>query len=196
MIWIIVFFIVLLINLIPIFMPPTWLVLSFVAVSFQLSNIFLLALIGAAAATIGRSILALVSNRIIRKKILPERYRVNIDDLSKHLENKKALTASIFLFYALSPLPSGQLFIAYGLTKLSLNHIIPAFFIGRVASYFALAYTSLEISERVALESLKTASFLSISFIFSQVLLLFVIYVFIKIDWHKLFTEKKIRIRK
>ena len=42
---------------------------------------------------------------------------------------------SVFLFYALSPLPSNFLFIAYGLTGLPLLRIALPFFIGRTATY-------------------------------------------------------------
>ena len=196
MFWLFIFSAVFINNIIPIFAPPTWLVLSYAAVTFGASNIFLLAFMGALAATCGRLLLALFSNRIIRNNFLSERSIKNIDDLKRHLEHKKALTFGIFLFYAFSPLSSSQLFIAYGLTKMRLRLIAFPFFIGRLISYAVLAFTSLEISGKFAYSKLKTSSFFTGYFIFSQLMLYFLVYLFVKIDWHSLFMEKKLKIKK
>lgn len=195
MFWIVIFLTVFINNIIPIFAPPTWMVLSAIAVYFKLDSVFLLVLIGAAAATCGRLVLAIFSRNIIRSKFLSEQSKNNIDDLKRHLERRKVLTFGIFLFYAFSPLPSSQLFIAYGLTKMPFKLVAVPFFIGRIISYTVLSLTSLGISKRLAMSSLKTGSFFSIYFVVSQLIFLILIYWFVKIDWHLLFTEKKIKFK-
>ena len=69
------------------------------------------------------------------RKLLSDAHRKNIDIVKERLEKRAVLTLSVFLFYALSPLPSNFLFIAYGLTGLPLLRIALPFFIGRTASY-------------------------------------------------------------
>jgi hypothetical protein len=185
---IVVFASVLALNIIPIFAPPTWLVLSAIAVHYKISNILLLAFTGASAATLGRIILAKLSNRILRGKLLSERSKKNIDDLKKHLEKRRTLTFSIFLFYAFSPLPSSQLFIAYGLTNLPLRSIALPFFLGRITSYTLLSFTISEVAKGIA-----TSSFFSFYFLITQCLTILTVYLFVRIDWHTLFAEKKMR---
>ena len=188
-----IFIFVLALNVVPVFAPPTWLVLSAIAVYFKISNILLLAFVGAIAATLGRLILAKLSNKIIRGRFLSEKSKKNVDDIREHLEKKEALTFSVFLFYAFSPLPSSQLFIAYGLTNLRLRLIALPFFLGRLTSYAILSFTASEVTKKFAYHFIKTGSFLTSYFIFSQLLVMLTIYLFVRIDWHVLFTEKKLR---
>lgn len=177
-------------------MPPTWAILSLIAIYFDINNIILLGIVGAVAATCGRLTLAKLSHILIRNRILSEKSRKNIDDIKIHLEEKRTLTFGIFLFYAFSPFPSNQLFIAYGLTQMPLRRIAAPFFLGRVASYTILAFTAFTISERLAVESFKAGAFFSAYFILTQLFTFVPLYFFVKIDWHLLFTEKKVRFKK
>ena len=93
-------------NLIPAFAPPTWMALAFVGFEFPETNTVLLALVGAAAATLGRITLAKLSHWLLREKLLSEAHRKNIDVIKERLEKRTALTVGLFLFYAFSPLPS------------------------------------------------------------------------------------------
>lgn len=193
---VLIFVFVLALNVIPIFAPPTWLVLSAIAVYYNINNILFLAFTGAVAATLGRLILAKVSNKIIRGKLLGEQSKKNVDDIKKHLEKRRTLTFGIFLFYAFSPLPSSQLFIAYGLTNLPLKSIALPFFLGRLTSYTILSFTASEVTRRIAYQFITTGSFLGFYFVISQLVTIVTIYLFVKIDWHALFTEKKLRLIK
>ncbi len=193
---ILVFVSVLALNVIPIFAPPTWLVLSAIAVHYKIGNILFLAFTGATAATLGRLILAKLSNKIIRGWLLGEGSKKNVDDLKKHLEKRRTLTFGIFLFYAFGPLPSNQLFIAYGLTNLPLKSIALPFFLGRITSYAILSFTASEVTRKLAYQFIKTGSFFGFYFIISQLVTIFTIYLFARIDWHALFTEKKLKLIK
>jgi hypothetical protein len=110
-------------NLIPAFAPPTWMALSLFSYRFPQNHILVLALVGAAAATLGRVMLARLARAIIRRKLLSDSTRQNIDSIRQALERRRALTFGACLFYAFSPLPSNYLFIAYGLTTLELRLI-------------------------------------------------------------------------
>lgn len=188
-----IFLSVLALNVIPIFAPPTWLVLSAIAVYYKINNVLFLAFTGALAATAGRLILAKLSERIIKRKFFSEKLKSNVDDLKKHLEKRRTLTFSIFLFYAFSPLPSNQLFIAYGLTDLPLKSITLPFFLGRLTSYTILSFTASEVTKKFTYQFVKTGSFFGFYFVISQLLTIFTIYLFVRIDWHAFFTEKKLK---
>lgn len=194
-VFLVIFVVVFVLNVIPIFAPPTWTVLSFVAVRFS-PNIVVLALVGAVAATLGRLVLSKLSTAIVRKKYLSRSALDNIDAIKERLENNRKLSFTVFLFYAFSPLPSNHLFIAYGLTALQLRLIAAPFLIGRVVSYAFWAYTASSVARMVAYESVTTKSFFSYYFIASQLFGLVVIYVFTKIDWRSLLNEKKLKWRR
>jgi membrane protein YqaA with SNARE-associated domain len=191
---IIIFFIILALNLIPAFSPPSWMVLSYISILYK-PNWLLLATTGAIAATTGRVLLAKLSHVIVRNKVLSQTTIENLDNLSAEMRKRKTLTWGIFLLYAFGPLPSNQLFIAYGLTGLSLRLIVLPFFIGRFASYAFWIVTASEISNKL-IESFNVKNLFTGYFIVGQIVTLFLVYLFAKIDWQKLFTEKKLRLIK
>jgi membrane protein YqaA with SNARE-associated domain len=194
LVFFVIFLVVFVLNVVPMFAPPTWTVLSFIAIRFN-SNIVLLALVGAVAATLGRLALAKLSTVIIRQKFLSEATKSNIDAVRTRLESSKKLTFSILLFYAFSPFPSNHLFIAYGLTALKLRLIAVPFLLGRVVSYSFWAFTASSVAQLLAYESTTTKSFFSYYFIASQLFGLVTIYLFTKIDWPRVFAEKRLRWR-
>lgn len=183
------------INTIPAFMPSTWILLSFIGFTFHFSNqtLAILSVFAAVAATSGRAVLATFSDKIIRNKFLSEKTRENIDVLKVNIEKRKLFLSGFFLFFAFSPFPSGQMFLAYGLTDLKLRFAIIPFFIGRLCSYLFWSLTASEISHRLDVSNLKSGSFLSVYFILAQLATLYLVYLFIKIDWKVLFEEHKIR---
>jgi hypothetical protein len=193
-VFLLIFLVVFALNVMPMFAPPTWTVLSFIAVRFT-SNIILLAVVGAIAATAGRVALAKLSTVIIRQKFLSEGTRSNIDAVRTRLESSKKLTFSVMLFYAFSPFPSNHVFIAYGLTALKLRLIAVPFLLGRVVSYGFWAFTASSVAQLLEYESVTTKSFFSYYFIASQLFGLATIYMFTKIDWPRVFTEKRLRWR-
>ena len=192
---IIILVLIFVINVIPAFMPPTWMLMSFAGFSFHLSDygLVILAVLAAVAATSGRIVLALFSKKIIRAKVLSETARQNIDVLKQNIEKRKVFTFGFFLAYAFSPLPSGQLFLAYGLTNLKIRLAAIPFFTGRLVSYLFWAFTASEVSERLDVITFKTGAYFSVYFILAQVAAFYLVYLFIKIDWAVLFNEHKVR---
>jgi membrane protein DedA with SNARE-associated domain len=190
---VLVFLVVYVLNLIPAFAPPTWMVFSFLGVRYPSLNLKLLALVGAAAATLGRVTLAKLSRVVIRQKFMSQSSRENIDAIREHLEGRHRLTSGVFLFYAFTPFPSNYLFIAYGLTTLPLRLVAIPFLIGRTISYSFWGFTSSAVARRFFPESSEALSYFSVYFVLSQVLLLFVVYAFTRVDWRALFDERKFK---
>lgn len=189
-IWL-VFLVVLALNLLPAFAPPTWVVLSFFSYKFPDNDIAMLALVGATAATLGRVILAKSARSLVRGKLLSPETRQNIDAIKDKLQGKQTLTAGVCLFYAFSPLPSNYLFIAYGLTTLELRLLALPFFLGRLIGYNFWAHLGSAAAHKLAIEA--PHEYMSAYFIAVQVVCLGLIYLFTRIDWQCLLEKRKLR---
>lgn len=120
------------VNLLPAFGPPTWALLVFFSIDFDLPAAPLVVL-GALAAAAGRLVLATGTRRLRPRLSKPRLER--IDGVQRAvLANRRRAVAGIGLF-ALSPVPSGQLFVAAGLMTVRLVPLTVAFFAGRIVSY-------------------------------------------------------------
>jgi uncharacterized membrane protein YdjX (TVP38/TMEM64 family) len=120
------------VNLLPAFGPPTWAVLVFFTVNFDLSAAPLV-VAGAMAAASGRFVLANGARR--GRSRLSEARLASLDRAQRTLSgNRRRAVAGLGLF-ALSPVPSGQLFVAAGLMTVPLLPLTIAFFSGRLVSY-------------------------------------------------------------
>src|ERR1044072_1152319 len=97
---------------IPAFMPPTWTILAFFYIHFDL-NLFAVVIIGAISATCGRIILYNLAKNQFRK-FFTDKYLRNYDTLGNYLENNKKMTIPLILTYAFLPIPSNELFVMAG----------------------------------------------------------------------------------
>lgn len=189
--FILIFGFIFLLNLVPAFAPPTWMAVSYLGVKYPAMNTLGLAVLGATAATLGRLTLARLARLFIREKLLSEAARQNIDSIREAIEGRRKLTFSLFLFYAFSPLPSNNLFLAYGLTSLGWSLIAVPFFLGRVVSYAAWFKTASVASHRLNLSVLPV--WMIGYFLVTQFLLLYLVYLFTRVDWRILAVQKKFR---
>ncbi len=120
------------INLLPAFGPPTWAVLVFL--SFHVGiGVPALVCCGAIAAAGGRMALAAASRRFRGR--LAGRAQANLEAARSVLERNRKGSIMALALFALSPLPSGQLFVAAGLMDLRIVPLTVAFFAGRLVSY-------------------------------------------------------------
>lgn len=190
------FVIVLLINLMPAFAPPTWMAMSWVGFNIQESNVLLIAAVAASAATAGRLILAAFSRSVVRGRWLRDADRENIDVVSAWLGKHRKKTAGAFLVYALSPFLSSYLFIAYGLSGLPLGFVGAAFFAGRMVSYTIWARLGRLASSFVDPEAVLEGQYLGVWFVLSQLALLGLVYVLMKLDWKLLLEQRKLKWRR
>jgi hypothetical protein len=120
------------INLLPAFGPPTWAVLVFFTLDFDLAPVPLV-LGGALAAASGRFVLA-NGARWLRPRLSAARL-ASIDRYQRLLTASRGRTTAGLGLFALSPVPSGQLFAAAGLMTVPLVPLTVAFFAGRLVSY-------------------------------------------------------------
>lgn len=120
------------VNLLPAFGPPTWALLVFFSLDFDLPAVPLI-LGGALAAAAGRYLLARGARRL-RPRFSAARL-ARLDSAEAALVADRRRTAAGLGLFALSPVPSGQLFVAAGLMTVPLLPLTAAFFAGRLVSY-------------------------------------------------------------
>lgn len=174
--------VVFLINLAPAFMPPTWSILAFFAITFGLP-VLPLAVGGAVAASAGRLALALAS-RGGGRRLLSTRHRDNLAALGEWIDTKGRLAAPVaMLLYSFGPIPSNQLFIAAGLTTANLLPIVGAFLVGRLLSYTFWVSTAHFAVTRLGdlfAEEVRNGTLIGL-----QLLAIAVLVVFTRIDWRR-----------
>ena len=177
-----VYLLVSIINVVPAFMPPTWIVLSLYRIHNDGLSTVLLALTGALGSTTGRAIMYKYSG-FIRRFMKKERLE-NLDDLKGIISKdwKEVFVWSSIL--SLSPIPSNMMFIGGGIVNVDLVPLLAGFFIGRFISYMAMVYVS-------------TSIFYRVEYIYDNAKLLFdligiaLAFAIIFIDWDK--TVEKIK---
>lgn len=173
---------VFLMNIVPAFMPPTWVVLTFFYTTFHLT-LLPTVLIGAITATLGRICLALLSKHSLRP-FLPSKIAANYDYLGMYIKKHQHLTVPIVITYAFFPVSSNQLFIIAGLADLDIKIIAFSFFIGRLLSYTLWVAAAHAISMR--LEDLFFKNLSNTGTIIGELLGIAVILIVGKINWKKL----------
>jgi len=132
--------IIVLINVVPAFMPPTWVFLAYVYV-MQGGNIFVLAILGAIASTLGRIMLAKWVGPLIAR-FMNKPMKSNIEFARDEFEKRPGMEFIVTFLYSLSPLPSNTIFIIAGAAKLRFVPIVAGFFFGRVVSYATLMFAA------------------------------------------------------
>ena len=142
--WLLVLGCIFAINLLPAFGPPTWAVLVFFHLSSELPVVPLVVL-GALAAASGRFVLALTARRF-RSRFSPARIE-NLVAAEELLVGSRGKAVAGLGLFALSPVPSAQLFVAAGLLTVPLVPLTAAFFAGRLVSY-SLYVTAASAAER------------------------------------------------
>ncbi|MEW6529132.1 MAG: hypothetical protein AB1391_04540 [Candidatus Micrarchaeota archaeon] len=176
-------FVVFMINLIPAFMPPTWIILSTAMINDPTFNPFILALVGAISSTFGRAGLSFISFAF--RRFFSSELLMRAREIKNFFEKKgNALFFGTFI-YALSPLPSNLIFIAKGITEVDWKPVFSGFFFGRLVSYYTLIVLSNDIYALLT----NYASGDIIRYLF-DVLGIIAALLILLIDWKKLTTGK------
>lgn len=190
------FAIIFVLNSLPAFAPPTWIVLSAIGLSSPDETPWLTALVAAAAATAGRLVLAKLAYIIVRQRWLSARTRENIDLVKDRLATQPALTFGGFLAYTCSPFPSNALFIAYGLTSLPLAPVALASFIGRFVTYSVWVVMAMEVAQKAMLDQWAVFAYLGGYVVLTQAFMLALLLLFAKLDWRAWFASKTLQLVK
>ena len=130
--YLILFAVVLGVNLLPAFGPPTWAIIVLYGLNSNLSP-WAIVPIAALAAASGRFGLA-QAFRLLGRRV-PARMRRNLTAAREAFERHPRGGLAALGLFALSPVPSAQLFEAAGLTGVRLLPFTAAFFVGRLVSY-------------------------------------------------------------
>ncbi len=185
------FAVVFVLNVLPAFAPPTWMVLSFVGLRYADANVWLIAGIAASAATAGRMLLARCAHRIADSRWVGAGLRDNLSVVAETIGRRRAASALSFLLFAFSPLPSNALFLAYGLTRAPLWLLALPFFVGRFVSYAAAFAGGVAAGRWFEPESLGAGSWLY--FVITQLAVLGTVWAFTRIDWRRTRRERRLR---
>ena len=168
------------VNLMPAFGPPTWVVLVLFRLHEHLSAVPLV-LLGAVFAALGRYALARGTRGMIRW--LPKRRVANLKAAGELLQKRRTGTAVGLGLFLLSPLPSAQLFEAAGVMGLPLRALTAAFLVGRLVSY-SLYVGAAGIAESSLGDALQR-SLTSWPSIALQVAMVVGIWLLSRVDWAK-----------
>lgn len=185
--YLLLFAIVLGVNLLPAFGPPTWSVIVIYGLSTKMPLPALVA-ISATAAALGRFALA-HAFRLLRNKV-PDKMKRNLQTAGDAVEKRKRGALVAIGLFALSPLPSAQLFEAAGLAGVRLSHFTAAFFAGRIVSYSIYAATAKGIEKTSMGESFRHYLTSPIG-IGLELLMLALLVAFTQVDWEKRLGGKK-----
>ncbi len=168
------------INVIPYFMPATWMVVAFFLIVLHLP--FWPLCVGCAiASTAGRCILAWTSSRWGRRLLSPKREQ-NVAALGSWLNQRADWRRALEVFvYALGPIPSNQIFIAAGLARASIGPVAAGFFVGRLLSYPVLAGGARGVNDRF--DNLFMRAWHDPKTLILELASIAAIVVFTRIDW-------------
>ena len=182
-----IFFALIGVNMSPILMPPSWIVLTSFYLLDPTLNIVFLAMVGATGATIGRYFLKKISG--LFRKFVGKEQKSNLDIIGNYLNKKKYGYVIASFLFAATPLPSNVLFITYGLMRAKSIGIYVGFWFGRVISYIIMIYFGNAVL-RPFLEMFEDR--------LTGILLIDgvgigMIIIFASVNWTVLITEKKIK---
>ena len=134
----------------PLPLPPSWLVLAYIAVELDASaaGVVVAGALGAAAGRVGLA----AWTRALGPRLMTAATRANVDYLAGRLRGRRG-TLGVAAVLAVSPPPSGALYTAAGVLRVSLAVVGAAAFAGRLVTYglgVGLAGAAAdEIAERV-----------------------------------------------
>jgi hypothetical protein len=124
---------ILFINSIPAFAPPTWAILIFFMINFDLNPV-LLVILGVLSATTGRAFLAWYFRKFAH--LVPKKFAKNMDYAGRYVESGSLKKYTLLGLFLISPISSAQLFEAAGLMKsIRIKPLLAAFAFGRTISY-------------------------------------------------------------
>lgn len=182
-----IFLVLIGVNASPILMPPSWIVLTSFYLLDPSLNVFILAVVGATGATIGRYFLKKISG--LFRRFVGEEQKSNLDIIGEYLNNKKyGYVIASFLFGA-TPLPSNFLFITYGLMRAKSFGIYIGFWFGRVISYIIMIY----FGNAVLTPFLEIFEDRLTGILIIDAVGIGVIVLFASVNWTVLITQKKLK---
>lgn len=120
-------------NVLPAFAPPTWTLLVFLIINYDVNPIALV-VIAVVSATTGRAILAWYFRKFAH--LVPSKFATNMEYAGRYIESRPDRRYAVLALFLFSPISSAQLFEAAGMMKtIKLKPLLAAFALGRTFSY-------------------------------------------------------------
>lgn len=181
-IYLIAALIIIAMNAVPAFAPPTWMALVFFLLNYD-TNPVALVIIGVISATTGRAILAWYFRKFAH--LVPTKFSKNMEHAGAYFTSHSSKRYTIIALFLISPISSAQLFEAAGMMKtIALRPLLIAFASGRAISYStyvtgAAALAATSIGE-VLITELKSPWAIGV-----QILMIAAFVALGSIDWQK-----------
>ena len=185
--YLVLFAVVLGVNLLPAFGPPTWTIIVLYGLNSNMPA-WLIVPIAALAAASGRFLLA-NAFRLLANHVSQQTKKNLKAAREAFARNRKGGIAALGLF-ALSPVPSAQLFEAAGLAGVRLMPFTAAFFAGRLVSYSIYAASAKGIQQSSLGDAFREGLTSPIG-IALQVAMIAGLVALARIDWEKLLKRGK-----
>jgi uncharacterized membrane protein YdjX (TVP38/TMEM64 family) len=177
---------ILIANAVPAFAPPTWSILVFFLINYDLNPLALVVL-GVISATTGRAFLAWYFRKF--SHLVPVRFSKNMEYIGKYLQKDPGKKYSILAIFLISPLSSAQLFEAAGLMKtIALKPLLAAFAVGRTISYSTYVSGAALVAAsnfgEIAIQQLKSPWAIA-----TQIAMIIGVVLLGNVDWQKRLTR-------
>ena len=182
----VLFAVVLGLNLLPAFGPPTWSIIVLYGFNSELPLPAII-LVGASGAALGRFLLAYAFRKLGRH--IGEKTRRNLAAAREAFERNRRNSIVALGLFALSPLPSAQLFEAAGLAGVRLARFTAAFFMGRIVSYSIYAITASEL-RKSSIGSLLVGELSQPWGIALQLAMIIALVLLVRIDWQAVMDRR------
>lgn len=184
--WLMILGIVIGVNVVPLIMPPTWVVLAFFHLRWDVP-VLPLAIVGALGATTGRGLLALLS-RAFGLRFIPRRWQQNIETLVEGIRNHRGASWVSMGLFALGPVPTDHLFIAAGIARAPLPPLLAIFGVSRFVSY--LLWVSVAKTTTDSIGKLLRPSFGGGIALAAQILGFVLLIVMMQVDWARILRSR------
>lgn len=173
---------ILIANALPAFAPPTWTILVFFLINYDLNPVALVVL-GVISATAGRGFLAWYFRKFAH--LVPTRFSKNMEYAGHYFQRDTTKKYTILALFLISPISSAQLFEAAGMMKsIALKPLLAAFAIGRSISYSTYvtgaAFVAASNIGEIAIHELKSPWAIA-----TQIALILALVALGSVDWKK-----------
>jgi membrane protein YqaA with SNARE-associated domain len=119
-------------NATPLPMPPSWLVVAYLSVRWDVDPVGIV-VATAAGAALGRTVLAAWA-RVLGPRLMSTGARDNVEYLGERLRGRRGTLGTATLL-AVSPPPSGALYTAAGILRIPLALVFTSCFAGRLVTF-------------------------------------------------------------
>jgi len=187
--YVLVFVAALAVDSIPVFAPPAWTVLVVLLLLFHL-NPWLVVIVGVTGSTLGRYILSIYIPKV-SSALVTRREDENLRYVGSKVTKAPFAAATFVFLYTLTPLSTTALFTAVGIARVNPWHILPPFFCGRLVTDGVMVYTGKYAAGNASDSLHGQISWKSLLIVIAG---LFVISVFLFVDWRCLLEKRRLRL--